>query len=54
MKTNRNQTTQPTAPERKPYEPPRIVYSGKLEAQAGSPLGDTLFDVLDNKDTGGF
>lgn len=33
---------------RKPYRPPAIVYQGRLEAQAGSPLGDALQDVFDD------
>jgi len=28
-----------TQPTRKPYTPPRIVYTARLETQAGSPLG---------------
>ncbi len=36
---------------RKPYSRPQIVYQAQLEAQAGSPLGDS-FDVLDLSGTG--
>lgn len=39
-------TTRPSA-ERKPYQRPQIVYEARLEAQAGSPLGGALDDLLD-------
>jgi len=32
---------------RKPYQRPAIVYSAKLEAQAGSPLSDPLQDLFE-------
>jgi hypothetical protein len=39
--------TPPPTVERKPYQRPQVVYEARLEAQAGSPLGDTLGDLLD-------
>lgn len=39
-------------PTRKPYQAPRIAYDTRLEAQAGSPLGDTFGDLLDLTGTG--
>ncbi len=36
-----------TSSSRKPYQSPRIAYEARLEAQAGSPLGDTFGDLLD-------
>lgn len=33
-------------PIKKPYQKPEIAYDARLEAQAGSPLGEQ-FDVLD-------
>ena len=32
------QPSQPLATERKPYQPPAIVYDAPLEAQAGTPV----------------
>lgn len=38
----------PQAQEKKPYQRPGIVYEARLEAQAGSPVGDTpVSDLLD-------
>jgi hypothetical protein len=36
---------------KKPYIKPQVVYQAQLEAQAGSPLGDS-FDVLNLNGTG--
>lgn len=44
MKNTRKEQTG----ERKPYQRPVIVYDARLEAQAGSPVGENpLIDVLD-------
>lgn len=42
------QTRLPQPQDKKPYQQPGIVYEAKLEAHAGSPLGDSpLGDLLD-------
>ncbi|MDW8317972.1 MAG: hypothetical protein RMN53_09035 [Anaerolineae bacterium] len=41
--------TQPTPSlVRKPYQAPRIAYDAKLEAQAGSPIGNPFGGLLDD------
>ncbi len=44
------ETVKETQPDRKPYEPPAVVYETTLDVRAGSPLG--VADPLDLFGTG--